>query len=55
VKVVDPAGTCSSFAVKVEFFADIPTDGSGFIAINTVRNAGATRSSFTGAFYWVPG
>ena len=55
VKVVDPAGTCSTFTVKVEFFADIPTDGSGFIPINTVRSSGATRSSFTGAFYWVPG
>src|SRR5262249_15321313 len=56
LKVVDPAGTCSSFQVKVEFFADIPTDApTGFIPINTVRNAGgATRSSFTGAFYYVP-
>ena len=56
VKVVDPAGTCSSFTVKVEFFADIPTDSSGFIPINTVRTgAGSAVSSFTGAFYFVPG
>jgi hypothetical protein len=55
VKVVDPAGTCSSFAMKVEFFADIPTDGSGYIPLNTVRSSSATRSSFTGAFYFVPG
>jgi hypothetical protein len=56
VKVVDPAGTCSGYTVKVEFFADIPTDGSGFIPINTVRTAGGSAvSSFTGAFYFVPG
>jgi hypothetical protein len=60
VRVVDPAAggpsTCSTFTVNVAFFADIPTDGAGnFIAINTVKTAGATRSSFTGAFYWVPG
>jgi hypothetical protein len=56
VKVVDPAGTCSGFTVKVEFFADIPTDAMGFIPINTVRTAaGSAMSSFTGAFYFVPG
>ena len=55
VKVVDPAGSCSTFTVKVEFFADIPTDGSGFIPINTVQQGSGTKSSFTGAFYWVPG
>jgi hypothetical protein len=56
VKVVDPAGTCSTFSVKVEFFADIPTDApTGFIPINTVESSGATTSSFTGAFYFVPG
>jgi hypothetical protein len=56
VRVVDPAGTCTGFTVRVEFFADIPTDASGFIPINTVRTAGGTAvSSFTGAFYFVPG
>ena len=54
VKVVDPAGSCSTFTVKVEFFADIPTDGSAFIPLNTVPGPGL-RSSFSGAFYWVPG
>ena len=60
VRVVDPAAggpaTCSTFTVNVAFFADIPTDGpTGFIPINTVESMGNARSSFTGAFYWVPG
>jgi hypothetical protein len=54
VKVVDPAGTCSSFQMKIEFFGNI---GSGFVPINTIKQSptNRTRSSFTGAFYWVPG
>jgi hypothetical protein len=40
------------FTANVAFLADIPTDGSGYIAINTVRNTGGfTLTSFTGGFY----
>jgi hypothetical protein len=48
--------TAVDFTANVQFLADIPTDGSGFIALNTVRQGtgGNTMSSFTGAFYSAP-
>ena len=51
---VAPAGTCSTFTMKIEFLGNV---GSGFVPINTIEQGAAsqTRSSFTGAFYWVPG
>jgi hypothetical protein len=54
VKVVDPAGTCSSFTMQIEFLGNA---GAGFVPINTIKQGGSllTNSSFTGAFYWVPG
>ena len=54
VKVVDPAGTCSSFTMKIEMFGNA---GAGFVPLNTIKQSPSnrTRSSFTGAFYWVPG
>jgi hypothetical protein len=54
VRVVDPAGSCTGFTMNVQTFADIPTDASGYIPINTVRSSGTTRSTFTPAFYFVP-
>ena len=48
--------TAVDFTANVQFLADIPTDGSGFIPLNTVRQGtgGNTLSSFTGAFYSAP-
>jgi len=48
--------TAVNFTANVEFLADIPTDGSGFIPLNTVPQGtgGNTLSSYTGAFYSVP-
>jgi hypothetical protein len=44
------------FTANVQFLADIPTDGSGYIPLNTVPQGtgGNTLSSFTGAFYSAP-
>jgi hypothetical protein len=54
--VVPNFPTAVDFTANVQFLADIPTDGSGFIPLNTVRQGtgGNTRSSFTGAFYSAP-
>jgi hypothetical protein len=54
--VVADFPTAVDFCVNVQFLADIPTDSSGFIPLNTVRQGtgGNTMSSFTGAFYSVP-
>jgi hypothetical protein len=48
--------TAVNFTANVQFLADIPTDGSGYIPLNTIRQGtgGNTRSSFTGAFYSAP-
>jgi hypothetical protein len=45
--------TAVNFTVNVQFLADIPTDGSGYILLNTVPG-GSILSSFTGAFYANP-
>jgi hypothetical protein len=54
--VVANSSTAANFTVNVQFLADIPTDGSGYIALNTIQQGtgGSTVSSFTGAFYSVP-
>ena len=50
--VVDDSTSLADFSANVQFLADIPTDGPGFIALNSVQNAGGqTLSSYTGAFY----
>jgi hypothetical protein len=42
----------SNFTANVQFLADIPTDGSGFVPLNSVLlTAGQSMSSFVGAFY----
>jgi len=48
--------TAVNFTANVQFLADIPTDVSGFIPLNTVPQGtgGNTLSSYTGAFYSVP-
>lgn len=53
---VAPAGTALEFTVKLEFTADIPTDGPGFVALSTIPQLGGgqTLSSFGGAFYSEP-
>ena len=54
--VVPNFPTAVDFTANVQFLADIPTDGSGYIPLNTVRQGtgGNTMSSFTGAFYSAP-
>jgi hypothetical protein len=54
--VVADFPTAVDFTANVQFLADIPTDGSGYIPLNTVPQGtgGNTLSSFTGAFYSAP-
>ena len=54
--VVANGSAAVNFTVNVQFLADIPTDGSGYIPINSISQGtgGATVSSFTGAFYSKP-
>jgi hypothetical protein len=50
--VVDNSASFLDFDANVQFLADVPTDGPGFIALNTVQaGGGLTNSSSTGAFY----
>jgi ClpP class serine protease len=50
--VVYNSASFLDFDANVQFLADVPTDGPGFIALNTVQaGGGLTNSSFTGAFY----
>jgi len=50
--VVDNSASALDFDVLWEFVADIPTDLSGFIALNDVSNGGGqTNSSAGGGFY----
>lgn len=50
--VADNSTSFVDMTINSQFLADIPTDGPGFIALNSVPNGGGlTVSSFTGAFY----
>lgn len=50
--VADNSASFLDFDATIDFLADVPTDGPGFVALNSVPNGpGQTNSSFTGGFY----